>query len=129
VRHVSRTDRAGAPPAFPSLVGVFSRLSAQQVNDNIKKGNGRMPSFPNIDDARLNALVEYLRSDASPGAGKESAPVPVVGMTAQPPRTKLEPGCMRTVARFAMETTWKGLLHRSHVDWRGGRMTRRRLWK
>jgi glucose dehydrogenase len=86
------TDRAGAPPAFPSLVGVFSRLSAQQVNDNIKKGNGRMPSFPNIDDARLNALVEYLRSDASPGAGKESAPVPVVGMTAQPPADKVGAG-------------------------------------
>jgi glucose dehydrogenase len=86
------TDRAGAPPAFPSLVGVFSRLSAQQVNDNIKKGNGRMPSFPNIDDARLNALVEYLRTGASPGAGKESAPVPVVGMTAQPPVDKAGAG-------------------------------------
>jgi quinoprotein glucose dehydrogenase len=43
-------DRAGAPPAFPSLVGVLSRLTVEKVTDNVKKGNGRMPSFPNIDD-------------------------------------------------------------------------------
>jgi mono/diheme cytochrome c family protein len=86
------TDRAGAPPAFPSLAGVFSRLSAQQVNDNIKKGNGRMPSFPNIDDARLKELMDYLRTDVAAGAGKESAPVPVVGMTAQAPADKAGAG-------------------------------------
>jgi glucose dehydrogenase len=62
-------DRAGAPPAFPSLVGVLGRLSVQQVTDNVKKGNGRMPSFPNIDEARLSALIEYLRVDAQAGAG------------------------------------------------------------
>jgi glucose dehydrogenase len=85
-------DRAGAPPAFPSLAGVFSRLNTQQVTDNIKKGNGRMPSFPNIDDARLKELIDYLRTDASAGAGKESAPVPVIGMTAQAPADKAGAG-------------------------------------
>ena len=81
-------DRAGAPPAFPSLAGVLSRLSVQQVTDNVKKGNGRMPSFPNIDDARLNALIEYLRTGAGAGAGKEAGSVPVQGMVDQAPADK-----------------------------------------
>jgi len=79
-------NRAGAPPDFPSLVGIFSRLTVEKVTENVKKGNGRMPSFPNIDDARLNALIEYLRTDA--GAGKEMSSVPVQGMTAQEPEDK-----------------------------------------
>ena len=81
-------DRAGAPPAFPSLVGVLGRLSMQQVTDNIKKGNGRMPSFPNIDDAQLTALIEFLRTDAAAGAGKEAGSVPAQAMTAQEPEDK-----------------------------------------
>jgi glucose dehydrogenase len=72
-------NRAGAPPAFPSLVDVLNRLTVQQVTNNVKKGNGRMPSFPNIDEARLSALIDYLRtpSTAVASAGKELASVPV----------------------------------------------------
>jgi glucose dehydrogenase len=84
-------DRAGAPPAFPSLVDVFGHLSVQQVTGNVKKGNGRMPSFPNIDDAHLNALVEYLRTGsnaAKSDAPKELPSVPVQAMTAQAPADK-----------------------------------------
>jgi len=84
-------DRGGAPPAFPSLVDVLKRLSLQQVTDNVKKGNGRMPSFPNIDDAHLNALVDYLRAGSSAArsdAPKELASVPVQAMTAQAPADK-----------------------------------------
>lgn len=81
-------DRAGAPPEFPSLVNILGRLTVQQVTDNVKKGNGRMPSLPNIDDAQLNALMEYLRTGAAAGAGKESGPVAAVGMAAQEPADK-----------------------------------------
>jgi len=81
-------NRAGAPPDFPSLVGVLSRLSVEKVTENVKKGNGRMPSFPNIDDGHLNALIEYLRTDAGAGSGKEIGSVPVQGMVAQAPEDK-----------------------------------------
>jgi glucose dehydrogenase len=84
-------DRAGAPPAFPSLVDVFSRISLQQVTDNVKKGNGRMPSFPNVDDMHLNALIEYLRTGspvAKSDATKELASVPAQAMTTQAPADK-----------------------------------------
>jgi glucose dehydrogenase len=85
------TDRAGAPPAFPSLLDVLNRLTVEKVTDNIKKGNGRMPSFPNIDDAKLDALIEYMRSGsaaAKSDAPKELASLPVQAMTAQPPADK-----------------------------------------
>jgi len=81
-------DRAGAPPVFPSLVGVLSRLSVQQVTDNVKKGNGRMPSFPNIDDAKLATLIEYLRTGESAGAGKELPSVAAMAMAANAPEDK-----------------------------------------
>jgi quinoprotein glucose dehydrogenase len=68
-------NRAGAPPAFPSLVNVLNRLTAQQVTEDVKHGTGRMPSFPSIDAPALASLLDYLRTDASPASevGKEPA--------------------------------------------------------
>jgi len=84
-------DRSGAPPAFPSLVDVFGHLSVQQVTDNVKKGNGRMPSFPNIDETHLNALVDFLRTGsaaAKSDAVKELGSVPAQAIVAQAPTDK-----------------------------------------
>jgi glucose dehydrogenase len=64
-------DRAGAPPAFPSLVDVDKRLSTDKIKDTIRQGTGRMPSFPNIDEARVALLIEYLRTATSPAQKKE----------------------------------------------------------
>jgi glucose dehydrogenase len=81
-------DRAGAPPAFPSLVDVGKRLSGEKITEAIRQGTGRMPSFPNIDEARLAALLDYLRTDAQPAApgapAKELASVPALAAAAQP---------------------------------------------
>jgi mono/diheme cytochrome c family protein len=81
-------ERAGAPPAFPSLIDVDKRLTVEKITDAIKQGTGRMPSFPNIDQARLAALLDYLRTDASTAAssdaGKELATVPAMGTAEQP---------------------------------------------
>jgi quinoprotein glucose dehydrogenase len=63
-------DRTGAPPTFPSLVGVGNRLTEEQIAAKIQNGAGRMPGFPNIVDDRLAGLVEYLRSDDN-GTGRE----------------------------------------------------------
>jgi glucose dehydrogenase len=81
-------DRSGAPPAFPSLVGILNTASADQVTEQIKKGKGRMPSFPNLDDQAVSALLDYLRSGApttNPTGGAEMKPsLAVQGMTDQP---------------------------------------------
>ena len=55
-------DRRGAPPAFPSLIDVDKRLSDAQITAIIQNGKGRMPSFPNIEHARLTAILEYLKT-------------------------------------------------------------------
>jgi glucose dehydrogenase len=80
------TNLEGAPPAFPSLVDVLSRLEVEKVTNNVKNGTGRMPSFPNIDDAQMKALIEYLRGASSTvrgDAGKELTSVPAQEMTAR----------------------------------------------
>jgi glucose dehydrogenase len=80
-------DRTGAPPTFPSLVGVLKRMTVPQVTDNIQHGKGRMPSFPNIDAPRLAALLDYLRTDNAPaaGEGRELASTPAPGVTSELP--------------------------------------------
>jgi glucose dehydrogenase len=81
------TNLEGAPPAFPSLVDVLSRLRADKVTSNVKNGTGRMPSFPNIDDAQMKALIEYLRAGSTGvkgDAGEELTSVPAQSMTARP---------------------------------------------
>lgn len=69
-----RDHREGSPPDFPSLIDVDKRLTSAQISDVIHQGKGRMPSYPNLQDDRLKALLEYLRTgtDTSASAdGKE----------------------------------------------------------
>ncbi len=61
-------DRAGAPPAYPSLIDILQRKTKAQVADIVHQGRGRMPSFPSLSGAKLDALLEYLR------AGKGESP-------------------------------------------------------
>ena len=66
-------ERTGAPPAYPSLVGVLERMTATQVAEIIHQGRGRMSSFPNLEGARLDALLEYLRTGKDAGAASDAA--------------------------------------------------------
>lgn len=65
-------DRQGAPPSFPSLVDVQKHLSDAQIVAVIHNGKGRMPSFPGIDDARLAALLTYVKTGKADGAGLQT---------------------------------------------------------
>ena len=58
-------DRAGNPPAFPSLVHIDHRLKQPQIAEVIHNGKGRMPGFPSLQDARLDQLMEYLNHAGS----------------------------------------------------------------
>jgi glucose dehydrogenase len=85
-------DRAGAPPAFPSLVSVLDRLKTEDVTDRIKNGKGRMPSFPNVDDAALASLLDYLRTSApsanQTGVAEMKPGLPVLSATSEPEADK-----------------------------------------
>ncbi len=61
-------DRKGNPPAFPSLIDEQKRLSDAQITALIHNGKGRMPSFPNVEAARLTAILEYLKTGDTGGA-------------------------------------------------------------
>lgn len=67
-------NRAGSPPTFPSLVDVEKRVGTEKVTDNIHNGTGRMPSFPNLDDAQIAALLDYLRAPIAASTTEISAP-------------------------------------------------------
>ena len=69
-------DRAGSPPAFPSLVDIEKRMPADKVIAAIHQGVGRMPSFPNIQGQRLDALVTYLRTAGAAAPSRELQAAP-----------------------------------------------------
>jgi mono/diheme cytochrome c family protein len=76
-------DRAGAPPTFPSLIDIEKRLTEQKITDAIHKGTERMPSFPNIDDEHLRALLDYLHSGTDTSGKKELSSTPELPSTGQ----------------------------------------------
>ena len=51
---------------FRRSLDVGERLTVEKITDAIRQGTGRMPGFPNIDDAKLAALLDYLRADGKP---------------------------------------------------------------
>jgi mono/diheme cytochrome c family protein len=55
-------DLKGSPPEFPSLIGIDKRMSSTAISDLIHSGKGRMPSFPNLQGAGLQAVLEYMRT-------------------------------------------------------------------
>ena len=59
-------DRRGAPPSFPSLVGIGERQSRQQIAAIIREGTGRMPGFSYLGRG-VNEIVEYLLTGKDTG--------------------------------------------------------------
>ena len=68
-------DRAGSPPAFPSLVDIEKRLPTEKISAAVHQGIGRMPSFPNIEGERMTALLDYLRNTPT-GPAREMVALP-----------------------------------------------------
>jgi quinoprotein glucose dehydrogenase len=53
-------NMAGAPPNFPSLIGIGKRLDRTAIATVIQKGEGRMPAYPDLTQDEINALIDYL---------------------------------------------------------------------
>ncbi|HEX4005905.1 MAG TPA: PQQ-binding-like beta-propeller repeat protein [Acidobacteriaceae bacterium] len=68
--------RTGSPPAFPSLIGVTTRLTDDQIKEIVAHGRGRMVGFPSLDPAKVAELIEYLRTPAAPTTDNAAAPPP-----------------------------------------------------
>ncbi len=55
-----KRDLKGSPPDIPSLEGLASRKSEEEIRSVIRKGVGRMPAFPALPDDALAALIPYM---------------------------------------------------------------------
>lgn len=55
----------GSPPQFPSLMGITGRLNQAQIVHVVHAGRGRMPGFPQIKGAELDALIGFLKGQRS----------------------------------------------------------------
>jgi quinoprotein glucose dehydrogenase len=50
----------GSPPQLPALVGIGAKREPAALAAIIRDGAGRMPGFPNLRPAEVNALVEHM---------------------------------------------------------------------
>ncbi|QNI35917.1 outer membrane protein assembly factor BamB family protein [Edaphobacter albus] len=66
-------NRAGKPPAIPSLAEVSGRLSDDEIRKTIRSGKGAMPSFGQLKDPEIDALLAYL---AHPERAPETVTAP-----------------------------------------------------
>lgn len=69
-------DHKGSPPAFPSLIGISARLSTKEMEDTVRWGRGRMPSFAGLPDSTLHRLVDFLRTGIDVSSTDQSVGAP-----------------------------------------------------
>ncbi len=62
-----RTDRAGEPPTFPSLIEIGNRRSRDELTKVIAQGTGRMPGFAHLGRG-VNDIVDFLLTGKDSGA-------------------------------------------------------------
>lgn len=58
-------DRQGDGDRTPSLQDVAERLSVGEIRGVIHDGRGFMPSFGNLPEAEIRAVIAYLRGDSA----------------------------------------------------------------
>jgi quinoprotein glucose dehydrogenase len=61
-------DRAGTPNGV-TLVGVSTRLSAEEIRSTITNGKGRMPPLPHLSAADVDAVVTFVTAADAGGRG------------------------------------------------------------
>jgi quinoprotein glucose dehydrogenase len=71
-----RADRRGAPPEFPSLIGVGQRFSRTALVTLVYNGSGRMPSFERLGVPTIEAVLDYvLTGKETPMASRPALPI------------------------------------------------------
>jgi quinoprotein glucose dehydrogenase len=65
-------DRRGAPPLYPSLADLATRMSADAARTIITKGKSRMPAFGGILNARVEDVIAFLYENKGRPSQKEA---------------------------------------------------------
>jgi quinoprotein glucose dehydrogenase len=63
-------NRQGSPPQFPALVDLGARFTHEQFVERVRKGGGRMPAFPQLQNEAIEALATYLYKGVDVSAGE-----------------------------------------------------------
>ena len=56
---------AGSPPQLPKLLNMGPKWDIAAISKITRQGAGRMPGFPNLSDAEVKAVSEYILSGES----------------------------------------------------------------
>ena len=67
------TNKEGQTDSYPALTNLEERLSDTEIQSVIQKGKGLMPAFAQLNEAEINALMEFLK-DSSANGKRESHP-------------------------------------------------------
>ena len=71
-----RDNGQGSPPQFPSLVGIDSRMTPEQLAERVRKGGGRMPAFPHLQAEALEAIRAFLTDGRDvPAGAPDTSPI------------------------------------------------------
>jgi quinoprotein glucose dehydrogenase len=81
-------DLKGAPPDFPSLVAVGTRLTFSQIARTIHNGKGRMPGFPNLTPEQTTAIADFLVNGQSEDSAAATPKKEIVSSGPQFPAMK-----------------------------------------
>jgi len=81
-------DLKGAPPDFPSLAAVGTRLTFSQITATIQNGKGRMPGFPNLTPEQTTAIADFLVNGQSEESKSAAAKKEIVSSGPQYPAMK-----------------------------------------
>jgi len=69
-------DRRGAPPEFPSLVGVDDRYTDSEIMTLLSEGSGRMASFARLGRDANRAIVDFITTGkVERVAGRHTSPM------------------------------------------------------
>ena len=82
-------DRRGRERA-PSLIGLTSRLSGEQVREVVERGRGFMPSFAGLPESEKRALIAYLLGQAPPAPDLSSHAAELAASRARPRQSPYE---------------------------------------
>jgi quinoprotein glucose dehydrogenase len=71
-----KEDLTGAPPGFPSLLGLSGKYSKEDIDVLISHGTGRMPAFASLGAPVIGAIVNYVMTgeDVTLASGRHQGP-------------------------------------------------------
>ncbi len=113
-------ERAGAPPAIPSLVNAPSTFGAETIKSVVNYGRNDMPAFPDLTDRLLNNLLLYLGNPASapePVAFRNEPPAEPSNGAAEPVRYWSGYGLQPSIIRPPWSVITAYDLNRGVIKW------------